>query len=80
MDALQVKLGFPLKKEQREALDFLDKGRNVLAVLPTGFGKSEIMMVFPQLKDIVSIACCKEKQACVIAPKSMIRNAEGKNV
>ena len=35
-----------LKPEQKEALEFLLSGRDVLAILPTGFGKSLIYQVF----------------------------------
>ena len=37
-----------LKPEQKEALEFLLSGRDVLAILPTGFGKSLIYQVFCQ--------------------------------
>ena len=35
-----------LKPEQRQAVSTLQKGEDVLAVLPTGFGKSMIFTVF----------------------------------
>ena len=39
-----------LKPEQKEALEFLLSGRDVLAILPTGFGTSLIYQVFCQAK------------------------------
>ena len=39
-----------LKLEQKEALEFLLSGRDVLTILPTGFGKSLIYQVFWQAK------------------------------
>ena len=35
-----------LKPEQRQAVSSLQKGKDVLTVLPTGFGKSMIFTVF----------------------------------
>ena len=38
--------GLVLKNEQNQAIECLLKGRDVLAVLPTGFGKSAIYQSF----------------------------------
>ena len=42
-----------LKEEQLSALRSLLEGTDVLAVLPTGFGKSVIFRVFPQAKSLL---------------------------
>ena len=39
-----------LKAEQREALESLISGRDVIAILPTGFGKSLIFQLFCEVK------------------------------
>ena len=39
-----------LKPEQQEAVECLLAGRDVLAILPTGFGKSLIYQVFGEVK------------------------------
>lgn len=44
--------GFVLKKEQNDAITCLLEGRHVLAVLPTGFGKSAIYQSFLLAEDI----------------------------
>lgn len=38
-----------LKKEQKEALEYVYQGRDFIAVLPTGFGKSVIFHLIPYL-------------------------------
>ena len=44
-----------LKKEQRQAVEaIVMKGRDVLAVLPTGFGKSLIYQVLPGTFDFMA--------------------------
>ena len=51
MDALTDKLrGLDLKTKQEQAVRNLYPGRDVLAVLPTGFGKSRIYQAFSLLK------------------------------
>ena len=44
-------LNMNLKKEQEQAVKELQNGNDVLAVLPTGFGKSRIFKAFERLKD-----------------------------
>ena len=39
-------MAFSLKKEQESALRYLFNGKDVMAVLPTGFGKSLIFQMF----------------------------------
>ena len=40
-----LKLSYALKKEQVDAISAVCAGENVLAMLPTGFGKSEIFIL-----------------------------------
>ena len=51
--------GLVLKCEQKEAVSRLLKGKDVLAVLPTGFGKSLIYQGFILAKEMAesSIGC-----------------------
>ena len=50
-------LGFVLKSEQREALELLPKGKDVLCVLPTGFDKSLIYRMFVHAKSVLQVPC-----------------------
>ena len=54
LDELARDLGFVLKSEQKEAVRLLLSGRDVFAVLPTGFGKSLIYQSFVLLKEMES--------------------------
>ena len=55
-DRLSERLGgLILKYEQRLAVEALRSGKDVLAVLPTGFGKSVIYQSFVIAKDFSSI-------------------------
>ena len=45
---------FQLKLEQRQILKELALGKNVFAVLPTGYGKSVSFGMFGKLMDLVS--------------------------
>ena len=55
-DRLSERLGgLILKDEQRLAVEALVSGKDVLAVLPTGFGKSVIYQSFVIAKDSSSI-------------------------
>jgi len=47
-------LPFELKQEQLNILNLLPDGKNVLGVLPTGFGKSATFVLTPLLFDEVS--------------------------
>jgi superfamily II DNA or RNA helicase len=42
---------FDLKPEQKQAVDDLLSGKDVLAILPTGFGKSLIFQTFTSVKN-----------------------------
>ena len=42
---------FKLKQEQQLAVEDLCKGKDVLAILPTGFGKSVIFQAFYELEE-----------------------------
>ena len=62
------KLGFPnreLRLEQYDAIRFLDR-KDVLAVLPTGFGKSLIYQVLPAIFDFIQCGCEPTKEESVI--------------
>ena len=54
LDALASDLGFVLKSEQKEDVESLLKGRDVLGVLPTDFGKSLIFQLFVLAKSRAS--------------------------
>lgn len=58
--------GFVLKKEQNDAITCLLEGRHVLAVLPTGFGKSAIYQSFLLAEDIRRV--CSSPSVLVIVP------------
>jgi replicative superfamily II helicase len=45
---------FTLKEKQLEVLNHLTKGKDTLAVLPTGYGKTLIFAIYPLLCDAVS--------------------------
>jgi len=47
--------GFVLKREQKEAVSRLLEGKDVLAVLPTGFGKSLIYQSFVMAKEMAPL-------------------------
>ena len=47
------KFDFELKSEQVECLSNLIKGHHVLALLPTGYGKSMLYTLFPLLVEKV---------------------------
>ena len=47
-----------LKPEQETAINNLLNGRDVMAILPTGFGKSMIYTVFALAKEISSLKTC----------------------
>ena len=54
-----------LKAEHSEALEALISGRDVVAILPTGFGKSLIFQLFCEIKlatNLVSRAFCSPSQ------------------
>jgi len=44
-----------LKKEQIQIIQHIVNGQNVLGMLPTGFGKTDTMLLPALIKDIVSI-------------------------
>jgi superfamily II DNA helicase RecQ len=57
--------GIVLKEEQKTAVESLLAGKDVLAVLPTGFGKSLIFQVFVEARAIV---LHREVSVLVISP------------
>ena len=58
-----------LKKEQEQAVEKLLLGEDVLAILPTGFGKSRIFQAYSRVKDNEMNGC---SVVLVIAPLSSI--------
>ncbi|XP_028419253.1 ATP-dependent DNA helicase Q-like 3 [Dendronephthya gigantea] len=58
-----------LKKEQEQAVEKLLLGEDVLAILPTGFGKSRIFQTYSRVKDNEMNGC---SVVLVIAPLSSI--------
>ena len=56
-----------LKAEQIEVLDLLLAGTDTLVMLPTGYGKSTIIQLWPKLMDKVTItqALCFGKMSHV---------------
>jgi replicative superfamily II helicase len=48
-----------LKKEQEQAVEKLLLGEDVLAILPTGFGKSRIFQVYSRVKDNEMNGCSR---------------------
>ena len=50
---------FELKPEQEQAVQGLLNGKDILAILPTGFGKSVIYQTFANLKKV-------ERNGCVV--------------
>ena len=60
--------GLVLKREQKEALSRLLEGKNVLAVLPTGFGESLIFQSFVLAKEMVesSVGCSSSRPSCLV--------------
>ena len=60
--------GLVLKCEQKEAVSRLLEGKDVLAVLPTGFGKSLIYQSFVLAKGITdsSVGCSSGRPSCLV--------------
>ena len=54
LDGLASDLGFVLKVEQKEEVELLLRGKDVLGVLPTGFGNSLIFQLFVLVKNRAS--------------------------
>ena len=55
MKSAAKELGYPdLKPEQLEVVETFVKGRNMFAVLPTGYGKSLSLAAFPASSTSVS--------------------------
>ena len=53
---LSINFPFQLKNEQKLIIKSLLKGQDVLAILPTGFGKSACFGLVGQLMDKVGLA------------------------
>ena len=70
LSASLSELGFEsLKKEQRQAVEsIVMDGRDVLAVLPTGFGKSLIYQVLPGVFDFIEGSSEHRAIVLVISP------------
>ena len=64
-----------LRPKQKEAISFLVHGSDLLAVLPTGFGKSLIFQLFIRVKQLLSSkAVC---DCCLSAQKHRARPVNG---
>ena len=50
-------LSIALKKEQMECVSSILDGRDVLAVLPTGYGRSLIFQLLPDIYDQLLVVC-----------------------
>lgn len=61
------KSGFTIKTEQKEAICNVVAGQDVLAVLPTGFGKSLIFQLLPFVFDYLS-GNSSQSSVIVISP------------
>ena len=57
LDLLSQELGFVLKSEQREALELLLRGKDVICVLPTGFGKILVFMRCLFMQRVLRVPC-----------------------
>ena len=58
MDGFLSQLAKPPTQLQQECLEVLIEGKSLLAVVPTGSGKSEMVLLFVQLQLLVSICQC----------------------
>ena len=58
-----------LKEEQREAVSQVVNGRDVIAVLPTGFGKSLIYHLLPYVFDYIN---SKRRNISAVWPESVV--------
>ena len=61
-----------LKPEQETAVSELVHGRDVMAVLPTGFGKSMIFTVFALARQELSTTCTRTCIIVILPLKSII--------
>ena len=50
----KLDIGYGWNKEQVTGFQALCEGRNVFAILPTGFGKSDLFAIPPLVMDMVS--------------------------
>ena len=53
-EVVEERLGYKLKKEQRDVIVSYIKGNDVFAILPTGFGKSLCYQALPLIFDCMS--------------------------
>ncbi len=58
-----------LKEEQKEAVRNIVNGRDVIAVLPTGFGKSLIYQLLPSMFDYIS---SKKRNISAVWPETIV--------
>ena len=68
--SLHLKYPLTLRPEQRQAVEALLQGRDILAILPTGYGKSMIFQVYvvaaalkPGFHMVVSVASVVRKNS-----------------
>lgn len=50
-ESIKHKFGFDLKKEQLQIIEAVTSGKDVTAILPTGYGKSVGYILPPLIKD-----------------------------
>ena len=51
----KLKLNMSLKAQQVEVIENLHNGSDTLCVLPTGYGKTAVFMLFPLIMDEVKL-------------------------
>ena len=69
--------GIFLRVKQYLALDSILQGRDTIAVLPTGYGKSIIFHLLPFICDHLKISkhnCCSNNAVLVISPLNALIN------
>ena len=58
-----------LRKEQQLHLVNLDRGKGILAILPTGFGKNLIFQLFPRL---AKAAAMKSEMCSIVVVSTLV--------
>ena len=76
-----LKVSFSLKREQLECIQYLIHGKDVLCILPTGFGKSFPFFLFPYIYDSLDkgnrLGLAASYISIIVTPlKSLMRNMQ----